>query len=166
MWESSSWTGEMWLFFIEMQPEALGFCVLWANRASGATCRVAGYLFPLIGESGVLAFWWGSKGWLSCCQGQCWASKLSGEWSLLVSKIAKPEIWGSLGCVMAGSWHWVASWGYPWGSRGRELESSGVLNAVVALGSTCIGLWASRNHSSCCRHRSPKSVGSTSSEAC
>jgi hypothetical protein len=46
--------------------EALGFCVSWGNRASGATCRVAGYSFPLLsGESGVLAFWCGNKGSLA-----------------------------------------------------------------------------------------------------
>jgi hypothetical protein len=43
---------------------------------------------------------------------------------------------------------------------------SGAHKAVEALGPTCIGVWASRSHGSCCRHRGPKSAGSMSPEAC
>jgi hypothetical protein len=54
-WGSSSWTGESWISWREVQCEALSFCVLRGNRASSATCRVAGYNFPPVsGESGIL----------------------------------------------------------------------------------------------------------------
>jgi hypothetical protein len=38
--------------------------------------------------------------------------------------------------------------------------------AGKALGSTCIGTWASRSHSSCYRHRGPKATGSRNPGSC
>jgi hypothetical protein len=53
-WDSSSWTGEIRLSCREARCNTLGFCLPWRDRASGATCKVAGYSFPpLSGESGV-----------------------------------------------------------------------------------------------------------------
>jgi hypothetical protein len=37
---------------------------------------------------------------------------------------------------------------------------------MEALGSTCVGAWASRGHGSCYRHRAPESAGNTSPEGC
>jgi hypothetical protein len=45
------------------------------------------------------------------------------------SRLARPRAWGSLGFVVAGSWHCV----------GSRLELSGA-QAAVALGSTCTGV--------------------------
>jgi hypothetical protein len=39
------------------------------------------------------------------------------------------------------------------GSQAARLELSGVHQTAVALGSTCIGVWASRNHGNCCQLR-------------
>jgi hypothetical protein len=33
------------------------------------------------------------------------------------SAIANHWAWGSLVCLTVGFWHWVASWGWPWGSK-------------------------------------------------
>jgi hypothetical protein len=67
------------------------FCVPWGNRASGATCRVVGYSFlPLSENLAVLALCWWSKGSLAVRDsGECWASMLCGEGSLLVPKNSK-----------------------------------------------------------------------------
>jgi hypothetical protein len=83
-WDSSSWTGETWLFCKELQCETLGFCVLWGNRFSGATHKAPGYSFPLLSkESGILALWCGSMGSLAVRDsGEC--SMLCGEESFLV----------------------------------------------------------------------------------
>jgi hypothetical protein len=65
---------------------------------------------------------------LSCCQGQWGVPGLCTLWEKKppgASRIAKPGDWGSLKCVVAGSWHWVESWGYPWGSKVDRLKSSG-----------------------------------------
>jgi hypothetical protein len=51
-----------------------------------------------------------------------------------------------------GSWHWVGSWEYSWGNKASQLELSGAHKA------TCIGAWASRSHSNCCRHEEPRSA--------
>jgi hypothetical protein len=75
------------------------------------------------------------------------------------TRIAKHGAWGSLVCVIVGWWHWIASWGSPWGSKAGGLELSGVQKAAEALGSTCVGAWALRGHSSCCRHGGTKPVG-------
>jgi hypothetical protein len=60
--------------------------VPWGNRASGVTCRVAGFSFPpLSGESGILALSQGSEDSLALRDsGECWASVFCGEGSLLV----------------------------------------------------------------------------------
>jgi hypothetical protein len=97
----------------------------WGNRTSGAAWRVAGFSFPpLSGESGILALWWRSKGSLAvrdsreasplCSVGReaFWHQQNSKAWSL-----------GSFRHVVMGSWHWVASWGYPWGSKASRFES-------------------------------------------
>jgi hypothetical protein len=63
-----------------------------------------------------------------------------------MSKIARPGAWGSLRCVVVGSWNWVANWGYLWGSKFRRLELTGAHKALEALGSTCNGSWAYRSH--------------------
>jgi hypothetical protein len=51
------------------------------------------------------------------------------------------------------------------GSKTSWLESSGAHKAAEALGSTCIGAWASWSHSSCYRHGGPKSADSENPEA-
>jgi hypothetical protein len=141
-----------------------GFLCALGDRGSGAACRVAGCTFAsLSGEPGILALWLGSEGSL--------AVRDSGEAGPPCSVGRKPpgaknsKIWSlrftSLGCVVAGSWHWVANWGFPWVSRAGGLELSGVHKAVEALESTCVGAWASRSHfGSCCRCRGSKSAGS------
>jgi hypothetical protein len=90
-----------------------------------------------------------------------WGGKLLGA-----SRIAKSGAWGPLRCVVVGSWHLVASSGYPLGIKASRLELSGVHKVAKALGSTCSEAWDSRSHSSCFKHGQPKSAGSKSSEAC
>jgi hypothetical protein len=71
----------------DVQCEVLGFCVPWGNRPSGAACSIAGCSFPpFSGESGILTFSWRSEGSLTFWDsGECWASVLFGEGSLLAS---------------------------------------------------------------------------------
>jgi hypothetical protein len=68
----------------------VGFCVPSRSRASGTACRVAGYNFPsLSGKSVILVLWWGIEVFLAVSDsGECWASMLFGEASLLVPKIS------------------------------------------------------------------------------
>jgi hypothetical protein len=102
---------------------------------------------------------------LSCCQGQWGVLGLCALWGWKPpgnSRLARSGAWGSLGCVVACSWHCVASWVYLLGSKVSRLESSGVHQAVEALWSTCIGAWTSRSLGSCCRHRRTKPAGSGS----
>jgi hypothetical protein len=119
----------------------LGFCVLFGDRASGATCSVTGYNFPpLSGESSVLALWWGSEGSLAVRDsGECWASVLCGEGSLLVPKNSKSWslrfTWVCGGRMLALN----SKLRVLWGSRTGRLELSGAYKAEKALGSTCVG---------------------------
>jgi hypothetical protein len=78
------------------------------------------------------------------------------------SRIARSGASGSLGCVVAGSWHSVASWGYLWSSKASGLESSGSHKASRPWGSTCVGAWVSRSHRSCFSLGRTKPVGSSS----
>jgi hypothetical protein len=102
---------------------------------------------------------------LSCSQGQ-WGvlglCSLCREKTLGTSRLTRPGHWGSLECVVAGTWHCVVCWGYLSGSKASRLELSGAYQAAVALGSTCIGVWPSRSHGSCCWFRRTESVGSRS----
>jgi hypothetical protein len=118
----------------------LGFSVLWGNRASGASCRVAGYSFSPLGKSGTLALWQGQWGVLHVL----WGGKPPGA--------KNSKVWGLRFAWVcgAGSWHWVAGWGFPWGSRSWAWIVC-AHEAVEGLGPTCIGAWASRSHGSCCR---------------
>jgi hypothetical protein len=99
--------------------------------------------------------------WLVLGLHALWGRKPTGT-----SRIAKLGACGSLVCVAAGSWHWVSSWGCLLGSKSSRLELSGAHKAAEALVSTCVGVWASKSHSNCCRHRGPKPAGSKSSGAC
>jgi hypothetical protein len=74
-----------------VQREVLCFCVPWWSIASGDACSVAGYSFASVGrESGILVLWQGSEGSLAVRDsGECWASVLCGEESLLVPKNSK-----------------------------------------------------------------------------
>jgi hypothetical protein len=157
----------MWLTCREAQGEALGFCVPWGNRASGAAWRLVGYSFPpLSGEPGFLALWWEvSALLLSGTVGSFGPPCSVGREASCTGKIAKPGAWGTLRCVVVGSWHWVASWGYPWDSKASRLKSAGGHKAAETLRSTCVGAWASRSHGNCCRDRRPKSIGSESPES-
>jgi hypothetical protein len=123
------------------------------NWASGVACKVAGYSFlPLSGESTIL-FEKGKRALLlSGIVGSAGLSALCGGNPPGTSRIAKLGTWGSLMCVVIGSWYWVASWGYPLGSKASKLELSG---AHKALESTCFRALASRTHGSCCRHKEP-----------
>jgi hypothetical protein len=69
-------------------------------------------------------------------------------------------------CVAVVSWHWVASWGCPWGRKATRLKLSGTCKAADPLRYTYAGAWASRSHSSCCSHRRTKPAGSRSFWTC
>jgi hypothetical protein len=53
-----------------------------------------------------------------------------------------------------------------WGNKAGRLELSGAHKAAEVLGSTCVVVWASWSHSSCCRHGGTKPLGSKSSQVC
>jgi hypothetical protein len=113
---------ETWLFCRELQHEALGFCVPQGNRTSGATSRVTGYSFPpLSGKSSILGLWQGGRapllsGTVESAGPPCSVWR-EASWS---QKKAKPGAWVSLRCVVAGSWHWIVSWGFPWGQQSQS----------------------------------------------
>jgi hypothetical protein len=81
------------------------------------------------------------------------------------SKITKHGAWHSL-AYGSGILALSSYLGCLWSSKAGGLESSGAHIVVEALGSTCVGMWASRSHSNCCRHGGSKPAGSRNSGAC
>jgi hypothetical protein len=157
----------MWLSCREGQCEVLGFCVLWGNRASGPTCREAGFIFlPLSGVSGSLALWWGTRALLlSVSVGSAGLLCSVGRevsWCQQVSKAS------SLGFTWVCGGRLLALYSklrVTWDSKAGRLKSSGAHQTAVDLESIWIGVWVSRSHSSCCQLRRTELVGSRCSRA-